>query len=335
MDQALIPWAKVDEKYAKAFKKSFKSQRAVSVRMALGALIIQERKQLTDRELVQQIVENPYLQYFLGLAGYQERPPFHHALLTHFRKRLDEDVLSEVNDWIAIEAAKQEENHDDDDAPPSANPGTGRRGKAKAQSEEDPNQGTLILDATCAPADIAYLTDITLLNEAREKLEEIIDTSMRHTEGLMPRRVRIGRRQERNIWLSRSSGALVQKHCARGSGSSSATSGGTGSSMRCIKRDPLRATIGSSAFISPTYASSLEAKRKPRLSSAQSVDQPGQWIRVLGAVSVGQFQRGCNPDRVSRKLQSQVSGTTRKSSWLIRFTGIGKIEPFARNTVSD
>lgn len=32
------------------------------------------------------------------------------------------------------------------------------------------------MDATCAPADIAYPTDLSLLNEAREKLERMIDT---------------------------------------------------------------------------------------------------------------------------------------------------------------
>ena len=37
------------------------------------------------------------------------------------------------------------------------------------------NQGKLIVDATCTPADITYPTDIKLLNEAREKTEEIID----------------------------------------------------------------------------------------------------------------------------------------------------------------
>lgn len=39
-----------------------------------------------------------------------------------------------------------------------------------------PNQGTVLVDATCAPADVAYPTDLNLLNEAREKLEAIIDT---------------------------------------------------------------------------------------------------------------------------------------------------------------
>lgn len=37
----------------------------------------------------------------------------------------------------------------------------------------DDNQGTLILDATCASANIRYPQDFSLLNEAREKLETI------------------------------------------------------------------------------------------------------------------------------------------------------------------
>jgi len=32
------------------------------------------------------------------------------------------------------------------------------------------------MDATCAPADITYPTDLKLLNDGREKLESMIDT---------------------------------------------------------------------------------------------------------------------------------------------------------------
>lgn len=170
----LVPWAKVEEHYAKAFKKSMKGQKPVSIRVALGALIIQQRLNLTDRETVQQIQENPYLQYFIGFTGYQDRLPFHDSLMTHFRKRLDATVLNQINEWIAVEGAKQANEHDDDD---KKNGGTtsSKRSRNKP-NEEDPNQGTLVLDASCAPADIAYPTDLSLLNEAREKLESMIDT---------------------------------------------------------------------------------------------------------------------------------------------------------------
>lgn len=46
----------------------------------------------------------------------------------------------------------------------------------QAKPQAKPNQGTLTLDATCTPADLRYPTDLGLLNEAREKLDEIIDT---------------------------------------------------------------------------------------------------------------------------------------------------------------
>ncbi len=45
----LILWWKVEEKYAQSFKKSMKGQKALSVRVALGALIIQQRRRATGR----------------------------------------------------------------------------------------------------------------------------------------------------------------------------------------------------------------------------------------------------------------------------------------------
>ena len=49
---------------------------AKPVRVALGALIIKEKMRLTDEETVEQIRENPYLQYFLGYEGYQDEALF-------------------------------------------------------------------------------------------------------------------------------------------------------------------------------------------------------------------------------------------------------------------
>ncbi|UJF31652.1 IS5 family transposase [Paenibacillus hexagrammi] len=175
---AMIPWAKVEEKYAKSFKRSQKGQKAVPVRVALGALIIQERLGTDDRETLQQILENPYLQYFLGLPGYQNRRPFHASLMTHFRKRLGSDVLQEVNEWIALEEVQKQtdEQGSDDDDSSGGNAAGSASGSLTHQNAEAPlHQGKLLLDATCAPADMAYPTDLSLLNDAREKLEIIID----------------------------------------------------------------------------------------------------------------------------------------------------------------
>lgn len=83
----MIPWNVFEKKYKHLFK-SKTGNVAKPLRMALGALIIQTRFQFSDRELVQQITENPYLQYFIGLPGYQEAPPFDASTLVLFRKRI-------------------------------------------------------------------------------------------------------------------------------------------------------------------------------------------------------------------------------------------------------
>ena len=41
--------------------------------------------------------------------------------------------------------------------------------------KENQNQGKLIIDGTCAPADISYPKDLHLLNQGRTKTEKIID----------------------------------------------------------------------------------------------------------------------------------------------------------------
>jgi hypothetical protein len=54
-------------------------------RMALGALMIKEKLGTSDRETVEQLKENPYLQYFLGLSSYSNEAPFEASMFVHFR----------------------------------------------------------------------------------------------------------------------------------------------------------------------------------------------------------------------------------------------------------
>ena len=55
-------------------------------------------KGFSDEELVEQLRENPYYQYFIGMPGYEDKYPFVPSLLVEFRKRLSEEILIEVND---------------------------------------------------------------------------------------------------------------------------------------------------------------------------------------------------------------------------------------------
>lgn len=157
----MIPWAEIESKYIKSLENSGYGSPAKSVRVALGALIIKERQGLTDRELVDQIRENPYMQYFLGFSEFSDEPPFHPSMMVHFRKRISVEMIKEANDAVALKEAQEKQrsadDNDSDDQPPPT------------------NKGKLLVDATCAPADITFPTDLKLLNKAREKSEEIID----------------------------------------------------------------------------------------------------------------------------------------------------------------
>ena len=87
--------------------------------------------------------------------------PYAPSLLVEFRKRLTAEILGEINDMIIAY------NKDDDRGTPSG----GNDDNLDAE-----NNGTLILDATCAPQNIAFPQDINLQNEVRENLEGIIDS---------------------------------------------------------------------------------------------------------------------------------------------------------------
>lgn len=49
------------------------------------------------------------------------------------------------------------------------------RAEERGEEREQPNAGKLIFDATCAPADIKYPTDLDLLNQACQSTEKILD----------------------------------------------------------------------------------------------------------------------------------------------------------------
>lgn len=120
-----IPWFAIEDHYAKLFPGK-KGMPAKPLRMALGSLIIQKKYGYSDRELVEQITENPYYQYFIGLPGYQQKPPFAPSLLVEFRKRLTEEILGEINEMI-IEFNQPEDDHHDDDQTGQSGDGTDQK----------------------------------------------------------------------------------------------------------------------------------------------------------------------------------------------------------------
>lgn len=179
----LMPWDEVEQKYAMQFNDCGIGAPAKRARVALGALLIKERLKTTDEETVEQIKENPYLQFFLGYSQYSDEPPFDPSMMVYFRKRFTLEDITSFQE-------KLKQRLDEIEKKKSKDKGRGGGG----------NQGKLLVDATVTPADIRFPTDMSLLNEAREKSELIIDILHAPLRGKQ-RKVRTYREKARQDYL--------------------------------------------------------------------------------------------------------------------------------------
>ena len=184
----IIPWSEFESEYAANFPAD-KGAPAKSFRMALGALIIKEKLGISDRETVEQIRENPYLQYFIGLSSYSNELAFNPSLLVHFRQRISPNLINKVNERMVekmreITPIKSEQKKDSD------------------AKNESPNRGKLIIDAPSAPADISYPTDLGLLNKARVHTEKIIDILYKQIKEKIHKQPRTYRNLARKDYLA-------------------------------------------------------------------------------------------------------------------------------------
>ena len=156
-DANRLPWKVWESQYSAIFSTTTGNVAKPS-RMVIGSLIIQQRMGFTDRELVKQIQENPYYQYFIGNESFQHTPPFAATLLVEWRKRIDVTFVIRANDALC-------------DAMPKKR--TFQR--SFGASDRGTFVATQICDATVAPQNIRFPQDTSLLNEARQKLENMID----------------------------------------------------------------------------------------------------------------------------------------------------------------
>lgn len=212
----LTPWDAIEVHYQGELADTGMGAPARNSRMAFGALIIKEKMGLTDIETVEQITENPYLQYFVGLHQYTDEPPFDSSMMVHFRKRFKTSGLNDINEAIvktAKEATKSDDNEENDD--PSDDAPTEDQ---KKQSREEDNNGKLIIDATCTPADITYPTDMKLLNHTRETLERVIDRLHKPLKGELkkPRTYRKNARKDFIAYIRKKKPKSIMTHQAIG-----------------------------------------------------------------------------------------------------------------------
>jgi hypothetical protein len=114
-------------------------------------------------------------------------------MMVHFRKRITPEILARINDIMVNRELKKADNNDSDGDFQNAEDQEDR----SSSTDKKPNAGIMMVDASVTPADIAYPTDLNLLNESREKLEEIIDVLYEPMKGEIdkPRTYRLKARQ--------------------------------------------------------------------------------------------------------------------------------------------
>ena len=199
----LIPWDSIVSHYDKLFTSS-EGRPPISGRVILGSIFIKHLGDLSDRETIAQIQENMFMQYFLGYSSFTNEAPFSPTLFVEIRGRLNLELLSKINDVIAVlsvekEAAKIEQDRQllqkNTPAPEPQEPTVENKDQqvdvnnnAITNFTTDPerpidnisaalkvNKGRLLMDATVAPQNITFPTDLKLLNAARIKSEQLID----------------------------------------------------------------------------------------------------------------------------------------------------------------
>jgi len=253
-----LPWDILVNIYKKQMKNSSTGAGGINPRVVIGALIIKHICDLSDRETIQQIRENVYMQYFIGYSGFSSTAPFDPSLFVELRARLNMDQINAINERIveyvdakrtvstpdvSVNALVNSDNVDtnesekiEDDvtiAPQDSNVIIGfvsveqevvksdkkvKVPKIKNQNGElqdrlsqplnevtpstdsSTHRGKMIIDATVCPQDIAYPTDLNLLNDAREKSEELINVL--YKKELHGKRPRTYRRKARKLYLN-------------------------------------------------------------------------------------------------------------------------------------
>jgi len=182
----LVPWDRFAKIYLEVMDKRM-GRPGLSPRIVLGALIIKHMKKLDDRGTIEEIQENPYMQYFIGLKEFTTEPIFDPSLFVEIRKRIGKESFDSLNElliknvsWKKDQRVKKERKH--------------KTEEEDQEKEEGPkkNKGKMQADATVADQYIKYPTDTNLLNESRKKLEMMIDILYEKMgkEGVKPRTYR-------------------------------------------------------------------------------------------------------------------------------------------------
>ena len=111
-------------------------------------------------------------------------------MMVHFRQRIGEELIGKINKKMVKEAEGFDKEL------------TGK--KLEKEEREEQNQthrGKLLIDATVAPSDVKYPTDVDLLDAVRKDTEKIVDKMHAQQQGKGEKKPRTYRKQARKEYL--------------------------------------------------------------------------------------------------------------------------------------
>jgi IS5 family transposase len=185
-----IPWDNIVNVYESQMNNGITGASNVNGRVVLGCIMIKHMCGFSDEETILQIQENMYMQYFIGYSSFTNEAPFDSSLFVEIRKRLGAEQINAINNKIVelAGAAKEKNERNNNNNKNNKNNNDDHKNQNQKKCSEEKKEvltestesksthdGRLIVDATACPQEIAYPTDLNLLNDAREKLEGFID----------------------------------------------------------------------------------------------------------------------------------------------------------------
>src|SRR6266700_5616485 len=120
-----LPWDELVKIYNNKLRRDFGAP-GIDARKIIGALIIKHKLCLSDREVIEMIRENVYMQYFVGLSSFSTKEIFHHTEFVYIRRRLSEKDFNFMTEELMraagiIEESRQEQKNKNPDDEQSKN----------------------------------------------------------------------------------------------------------------------------------------------------------------------------------------------------------------------
>jgi len=142
-----VAWEWIDEEIAPLF--SDKGRPGLPSRFAVGLLLLKHIYNLSDEQVCDRWVYDPYFQYFTGEEFFQHRFPHERSDLTHWRQRIGEKLDKLLAESLRIAHAT---------------------GALKTK-----DLARVTVDTTVQPKDITFPTDAKLLHAAIKGLNRLVD----------------------------------------------------------------------------------------------------------------------------------------------------------------